>query len=55
MITEKDYLRAKKIIQEYENKQLNISDVRKSVCKHEGKKDYSEGFGFFCLDCGKHI
>jgi hypothetical protein len=27
MITEKDYLEAKKIVQEYESKQLNISDV----------------------------
>jgi hypothetical protein len=29
--------------------------VIKSVCKHDGGKDYSEGFGFFCLKCGKHI
>lgn len=28
MITEKDYLKAKKIVQEYESKHLNISDVR---------------------------
>jgi hypothetical protein len=25
------------------------------VCKHEGEKGYSEGFGFFCLDCGRHF
>jgi hypothetical protein len=31
MITEEQYLEAKKIVQEYE-KQLNISDVIKSVC-----------------------
>lgn len=28
MITEKDYLKAKRIVQEYESKHLNISDVR---------------------------
>ena len=28
MITEKEYLEAKKIVQEYESKHLNISDVR---------------------------
>jgi hypothetical protein len=28
MITEKDYLKAKQIVQEYETKHLNISDVR---------------------------
>lgn len=28
MITETDYLKAKQIVQEYENKHLNISDVR---------------------------
>jgi hypothetical protein len=27
MITENDYLKAKKVVQEYESKQLNISDV----------------------------
>lgn len=27
MITEKDYLKAKQIVQEYESKHLNISDV----------------------------
>jgi hypothetical protein len=30
MITEKDYLEAKRIVQEYESKHLNISDVRSS-------------------------
>lgn len=34
---------------------LHLVGVTKTVCNHEGKKDYSEGFGFFCLDCGKHI
>jgi hypothetical protein len=37
MITEKDYLEAKKIVQEYESKHLNISDVRKSSPLIEGK------------------
>jgi hypothetical protein len=37
MITEKDYLEAKKIVQEYENKHLNISAVRKSSPLIEGK------------------
>ena len=32
MITEKDYLKAKKIVQEYETKHLNISVV---MCSHE--------------------
>jgi hypothetical protein len=27
MVTEEDYLKAKKIVQEYESKHLNISDV----------------------------
>lgn len=31
MITENDYLKAKKVVQEYESKQLNISDVRKRI------------------------
>ncbi len=37
MITEKDYLEAKRIVQEYESKQLNISDVsvRSEQCEHE--------------------
>ena len=34
MITEEEYLKAKKIVQEYESKHLNISDVRVSVCEH---------------------
>jgi hypothetical protein len=33
MIKKEDYLKAKQIVQEYE-KQLNISDVRKSSCQH---------------------
>lgn len=37
MITEKYYLKAKKIVQEYEIKHLNISDVRKSAPLIEGK------------------
>jgi hypothetical protein len=37
MITEKDYLEAKKIVQEYENKHLNISAVIKSAPLIEGK------------------
>ena len=37
MITEKDYLEAKKIVQEYENKHLNISVVIKSAPLIEGK------------------
>jgi len=37
MITEKDYLEAKKIVQEYEIKYLNISVVRKSSPLIEGK------------------
>lgn len=32
MIKEKDYLKAKQIVQEYEN-QLNISDVRNNFLK----------------------
>jgi hypothetical protein len=32
MITEKDYLEAKKIVQEYESKHLYISAV---ICSHE--------------------
>jgi len=36
-ITEKDYLEAKKIVQEYEIKYLNISVVRKSSPLIEGK------------------
>jgi phage terminase large subunit-like protein len=36
MITEKDYLEAKKIVQEYETKHLNISAVRKSSPLKEG-------------------
>jgi hypothetical protein len=32
MITEKDYLEAKKIVQEYESKHLYISPV---ICSHE--------------------
>lgn len=31
MITEEDYLKAKRIVQEYETKHLNISDVRKRI------------------------
>lgn len=34
MVTEKDYLNAKQIVQEYESKYLNISGVIKSVCTH---------------------
>jgi hypothetical protein len=34
---------------------LDLFGVIKSVCKHDSGKDYSEGFGFFCLKCGKHI
>jgi len=37
MITEKDYLKAKKIVQEYESKHMNISAVRKSSPLIEGK------------------
>jgi hypothetical protein len=40
MITEKDYLEAKKIVQEYESKHLNISDVivRFSIGQYIGYK-----------------
>lgn len=31
MITEEDYLKAKKIVKEYETKHFNISDVRKRI------------------------
>ena len=31
MITEKDYLKAKKIVQDYESNNLNISDAKKSI------------------------
>ena len=34
MITEEEYLKAKKITQEYECEHLNISGVIKSVCTH---------------------
>ena len=37
MITEKEYLKAKNIVQEYESKQLNISGVRKSSPLIEGR------------------
>jgi hypothetical protein len=37
MITVKDYLEAKKIVQEYESKHFNISAVRKSSPIIEGK------------------
>lgn len=37
MITEKDYLEAKKIVQDHENKHLNISSIRKSSPLIEGK------------------
>lgn len=37
MITEKDYLEAKKIVQEHENKHLNISSIKKSLPLIEGK------------------
>ena len=32
MITEKEYLKSKKVVQEYESKHLNISAV---MCSHE--------------------
>jgi hypothetical protein len=42
MIKEEDYLKAKQIVQEYE-KQLNISDVRRSIkCKREKYKKNRE-------------
>jgi len=31
MITEQDYLKAKRIVQDYESKHLNISDVKKRI------------------------
>ena len=37
MITEKDYLKAKQIVQEYESKHLNISAVR---CSHSSRKRF---------------
>lgn len=39
MITEKDYLEAKKIVQEYESKHLNISAVSDSVNRYTKKFD----------------
>lgn len=39
MITEKDYLDAKKIVQEYESKHLNISDVSGSADRYTKKLD----------------
>lgn len=51
MITEEDYLKAKKIVQEYESNHLNISDVTKRFIDgiHGfGNKCYYEGrFGNF--------
>lgn len=37
MITEEEYLKAKRIVQEYESKHLNISAVRKSSPLVEGR------------------
>ena len=37
MITEKDYLKAKQIVQEYESKHLNISAVR---CSHSSRERF---------------
>ena len=38
---------------------VNKNEIRikklKTICNHDGKKGYSEGFGFFCSDCGKFI
>lgn len=39
MITEKDYLEAKKIVQEYESKHLNISAVSGSADRYTKKLD----------------
>lgn len=37
MITEEEYLKAKRIVQDYESKHLNISAVRKSSPLVEGR------------------
>ena len=39
MITEEDYLKAKKIVQEYESKHLNISAVSGSADRYTKKLD----------------
>lgn len=47
MITEEEYLKAKQIVQEYE-KQLNISDVIKSVCPNCGEEHTETDCGGYC-------
>ena len=41
MVTEEDYLKAKKIAQEYESKHLNISAVSGSADRYTSKLDES--------------
>lgn len=36
MITEEDYLKAKKLVVEYESKQLKQAGVNRQVCEHGG-------------------
>ena len=54
MIEKEEYLKAKKIVQEYE-KQLNISDVISSVCEHERVDVPDDIYGdvYYCKKCNK--
>jgi hypothetical protein len=54
MITEKDYLEAKKIVQEYESKHLNISDVSGSNHCKQCKKEIDKGFRFCSGICKEY-
>lgn len=53
MIEEKEYLEAKKIVKEYESKQLNISDVSLQIeqCEHEYSDGCTTGW-YVCKKCG---
>lgn len=53
MITEKDYLEAKKIVQEYESKHLNICAVTNSVCDHPHQKWEGNPLKRICQVCGE--
>ena len=52
MITEKEYLEAKKIVSAYK-KQLNKSIVSRWFCRH--KKKYPQYSKWYCPDCERLI
>ena len=58
MMTEEEYLKAKQIVQEYEE-QLNISDAIGSFIPKPPKppldRILKEGVGHFCTNCGSTV